>query len=402
MQIKTVGQVTHRIKLLIDGDSDLADLWVQGEVSNFTRASSGHCYFTLKDQDSELRCVMWRSLALRIPWQPQQGDSVCAHGKVSVYERGGAYQFYADLLQQSGIGLRWQQFLDLKDRLEKEGLFDPELKRPLPDRPKRIGVVTSPTGAALRDILRVLQERYPLVDVVLSPSIVQGETAPSSLAQAIRRLDAVGDLDVIIVARGGGSIEDLWAFNSEEVARAVRATHVPVVSGVGHETDFTIIDFVADQRTPTPSAAAAAVVPDIWEIRDQILAMMQRATDLITVHLDTLDGRLTQTKQRLDYFDPLANIANSRQRVSGLVDLGATLIKQRLLLSQTHVEGQRRRLAALNPKSVLERGYAVVQDLATGTRIISTGQTRQEQVVRIHLRDGHLDAQVNDISPVNE
>jgi len=394
--------VTRRVKLLIDSDSDLADLWVQGEVSNFTRASSGHCYFTLKDQDSELRCVMWRSLASRLSWQPHQGDSVYAHGKVSVYERGGAYQFYADLLQQSGIGLRWQQFLELKERLEGEGLFDPDIKRPLPERPKRIGVVTSPTGAALRDILRVLQERYPLVDVVLSPSMVQGETAPASLVQAIRHLDAMSDLDVIIVARGGGSIEDLWAFNSEEVARAVRATHVPVVSGVGHETDLTIIDFVADQRTPTPSAAAAAVVPDIWEIRDQILAMMQRAMDLITARLDTLDSRLTQTKQRLDYFDPLANIATSRQHVSGLVDRGATLIKQRLLLSRTRVEGQRRRLAALNPKLVLERGYAVVQDLATGTRIVSTSQTRQAQTLRIHLHDGHLDTQVNDISGVNE
>ena len=269
MQVRSVTDVTLRIKALIEEDPQLADLWLEGEVSNFRQASSGHCYFTLKDSDGEIRCVMWRGVAARQPWLPDQGDWVEAHGYVSVYERGGAYQFYADILQQSGVGQRWQQFLELKARLEAEGLFDEERKRPLPEWPKRIGVVTSATGAAFRDICNVLGERYPLVEVVLAPSLVQGASAPAAIVSALGALDEQPGIDVIIVARGGGSMEDLWAFNDEGVARAIAACRVPVVTGVGHETDFTIVDFVSDYRAPTPSAAAAAVVPDRYELHAQ-------------------------------------------------------------------------------------------------------------------------------------
>jgi exodeoxyribonuclease VII large subunit len=270
MQPQTVTAITRHIKALLDADDVLADLWVEGEVSNFTRASSGHCYFTLKDSEAELRCVMWRGQVAQQSWLPRQGDWVAAHGYVSVYERGGAYQFYADAWQQGGVGARWQQLMELKARLEAEGLFSPERKRPLPAWPHKIGVVTSPSGAALRDIINVLSGRYPLVEVIVSPSLVQGVEAPDSLARAMRRLGKVSALDVVIIARGGGSAEDLWAFNDEQVVRAVAACPVPVIAGVGHETDYTLTDLVADYRAPTPSAAAAAAVPDARELRERV------------------------------------------------------------------------------------------------------------------------------------
>jgi len=284
MQVRSVTAVTQYIKMLLEADDELDDLWIEGEVSNFTRASSGHCYFTLKDSDCELRCVMWRGQAARLGWRPVAGDGVLAHGYISVYERGGAYQFYVDEIRRGGVGLWWQRFEEVRRRLEAEGLFDPARKRPLPRWPRRIGVVTSPTGAALQDILNVLRARYPLVEVVLSPCMVQGVDAPPSLVRAIERLGEEPEIDVVILARGGGSMEDLWAFNDEAVARAVAACPVPVVTGVGHETDFTIVDFVSDLRTPTPSAAAAAVVPDARELRQQIDMMAQALTDIIIGH----------------------------------------------------------------------------------------------------------------------
>jgi exodeoxyribonuclease VII large subunit len=398
MRVRSVSQITRHIKTLLDCDDELVDVWVEGEVSNFTRASSGHCYFTLKDSDCELRCVMWRSMANRLQWMPQQGDHLMAHGYISVYERGGAYQFYADTLEHDGLGMLWQEFLLLKDALESEGLFAPEHKRPLPPWPRRIGVVTSPTAAAFQDILNVLRARYPLVEVVLSPSLVQGAAAPAALVEAIERLGRRDDIDVVIVARGGGSIEDLWAFNSEQVARALAACSVPVVTGVGHETDFTIVDFVADVRAPTPSAAAAAVVPDMQELRAQLCAMADAVQKLTDDGLTRWRDAMMRHQRTLERCAPERVIAEYRQRLDDMRRGAATLINHRLSLCQAQLRGQSTRLRALSPTSVMARGYAIVQNQQTGIIVQRTRQVALGDAIRVYLADGHLGANVTDIS----
>lgn len=394
MQVKSVTEVTHHIKALIDGDEELDDLWIEGEISNFTRAASGHCYFSLKDSASEIRCVMWRRDARRLSWSPSQGDAVDAHGYVSVYEQRGAYQFYVDTMNQAGMGFRWQQFLELKDRLEGEGLFDEDRKRPLPPWPRRVGVVTSSAGAALRDILNVLRERYPLVEVVLSPSLVQGSGAPEALVSALRRLEKVGDLDVAIIARGGGSIEDLWAFNDERVARAVAAFRVPIVSGVGHETDFTITDFCADRRTPTPSTAAAAVVPDGRELRSQVRGMAQTLTTSVTDRIARWRERLEREKRLLHSHDPRRTLIEERQRVDDLVARARTAVAQSIKTRRMELARQRASLKALHPHLVIKRGYAIVEESISGDRIQSVRQVGRGDLLDIYLQDGTLGTEV--------
>ncbi|MCK4449981.1 MAG: exodeoxyribonuclease VII large subunit, partial [Anaerolineae bacterium] len=249
----TVSQLTGHIRRLIEDDPELSDVWVEGEVSNFSRAFSGHCYFTLKDAGSQIGCVMWRSVAILQDYLPVDGDLVLAYGRVGVYEASGRYQLYVDQIRPAGVGDLYRQFELLKARLEAEGLFAPERKRPLPGFPRCIGVVTSPTAAALRDILNVLGRRYPLAEVLLAPTQVQGDAAPPQIVAALEALNTRDDVDVIIVARGGGSLEDLWAFNDERVTRAIAGSRIPVICGVGHETDFSLVGFAADVRAPTPS-----------------------------------------------------------------------------------------------------------------------------------------------------
>ena len=251
-----VSDLTRYLRELLESDERLQDIWVTGEVSNFSRPASGHVYFTIKDSSASLRCVMWRNAVLRQSFIPRDGEAIDVHGSISIYEAGGQYQLYADLFRQAGEGALYAEFLRRKALLEAEGLFAPERKRPIPARPKRIGIVTSPTGAALQDMLNTLRRRYPLVEVVLAPTPVQGDEAPLSIIKALQDVVRLADPDVIILARGGGSIEDLWAFNDEKLARAIAASPAPVITGVGHETDFTIADFVADLRAPTPTAAA--------------------------------------------------------------------------------------------------------------------------------------------------
>src|SRR5512136_2978956 len=270
----TVGALTRYIREMFEVDYRLQDVWVEGEVSVVSRPSSGHIYFTLKDAAAQIACVMWKSAAPTFGALLVHGGQILAHGKVSVYEPRGSYQLYVDRVQPQGLGDLHAQFELLKARLEAEGLFAPERKRPLPEFPHRIGLVTSPTGAVIRDICNVLARRWPLVEVVLAPTQVQGEDAPPQIVAALdalyRRDDLAHIVDVIIVARGGGSLEDLWAFNDERVARKIAESPVPVVSGVGHETDFTIADFVADVRAPTPSAAAELITPDRAEFEAQL------------------------------------------------------------------------------------------------------------------------------------
>jgi exodeoxyribonuclease VII large subunit len=270
----SVSDITLYLRQLLESDEILRNLWVQGEVSNLSRPVSGHIYFTLKDSTASLRCVIWRSAASRLQFALQNGQTVEAHGAISVYDRDGAYQLYIDTLRPSGEGLLYQQFMRLKAQLEIEGLFDVSRKRPIPERPGRIGLVTSPTGAALQDILNTLRRRCPLVDVFIYPAAVQGEEAPLEIVTALEKINRMAKPDVIILARGGGSLEDLRAFNDERVVRAIVASAAPVITGIGHETDFTLADFAADQRAPTPSGAAELAAPEkgvlwlLWTAND--------------------------------------------------------------------------------------------------------------------------------------
>jgi exodeoxyribonuclease VII large subunit len=401
--IHSVAEVTRRIKNLIDGDEVLGDLWIEGEISDFTQASSGHCYFTLQDSGdgtpAEIRCVIWRSQAWRLTWRPQPGDTVEAHGYISVYERGGAYQFYADTLLQGGVGQRWRAFQALKARLEAEGLFDASRKRPIPHWPKCIGVVTSPSGAALHDILNVLRNRYPLVQVLLSPALVQGIEAPSTIVKAIKTLDEREDVDVVIVARGGGSAEDLWAFNDEEVGRAIIGSRAPVITGIGHETDFTIADFCADLRAPTPSAAAAAAVPDRQELWDELFARMSRLTNLATTYIADRRQRVDALHTRLHREAPLHVLGEFRQRIDDLVRRGWLAIQGQMRLQRTRLGGSRDKLVAMDPRTVLLRGYAVVQNRTTGERIHSIHQLAANGLVDVLFTDGRAGAHIVDIAP---
>ena len=398
MQQKTVTEITRHIKALIDSDLELADIWVVGEISNFTRAASGHCYFSLKDSNAVIACVMWRNVAAALRWTPAPGDLAEAFGSVSVYERGGNYQFYVTALQRGGVGALWQAFEALKARLEAEGLFSPERKRPLPPWPRRIGVVTSPTGAALRDILNVLQQRYPLVEVVLAPSLVQGAEAPASLVRALELLNQEPGIDVIIVARGGGSLEDLWAFNDEQVARAIAASRVPVVSGVGHETDFTIADFVADLRVPTPTAAAVAVVPDGDELRARLIEHMEALTERVATRLEGARDSLVQMGRLLALHSPQRRVMQERQQIDELTRRGREAVSHRLGWLRMELQGQASRLRALNPQYVLARGYAIVQDRETGAYVQSVRKAAVDQTWRVYLSDGQAEARVIAVS----
>jgi len=394
MQVRTVSEITLYIKSLLDENPELADIWITGEISNYKRAASGHCYFTLQDGGAEIRCVMWRQQAARLQWAPQQGDLAEAHGSISVYEHGGVYQLYVDQLARGGVGLRWLQFLQLKERLAAEGLFDVEHKRQPPAWPKRIGVVTSPTGAAIQDILRVIGTRYPLVEVVISPTPVQGDEAPAGIVAAMERLDAASDIDTVILARGGGSIEDLWAFNDERVARAIFASRAPVISGVGHETDLTITDLVADVHTATPSTAAAAAVPDGDELHSSLAERRGRLTELLEARLESERYALSQATRLLRRFDPLQRISEQRQKLDDLMQRATYSLLRRVELQRAHLSERLARMEGLDARRVLARGFAVVQDHASGERIRSIAQLSAGQALAIHLADGGARADI--------
>ncbi len=394
----TVTQLVGQIKTLLEREQALRDLWLQGEVSNFTRAPSGHCYFTLKDQRSVLSCVMWKQDAARLSRLPQNGQLVLAHGYVSLYESQGKVQFYADLLELAGVGQLYQEFERLKARLAAEGLFDPARKRPLPAWPRRIGVVTSPRAAALRDILRTLALRYPAVEVLLAPTLVQGAEAPAQIVAAIELLNGwsagVEALDLIVVARGGGSIEELWAFNDEQVARAIAASALPVVSGVGHETDFTLADFAADLRAPTPTGAAAAAVPDRLELAGQVRSLRGRLALVATQQVAGRRQRLAHSQRLLARLSPSAQIASRRQQVDDLSLAVQRQMRHRLALRRAELAGLQARLASLDPRAVLQRGYAIVQQQPGGQVVTSTQAVAPGDALRIVVADGEFSSVV--------
>ena len=307
--IFSVTSLTNYLREVLETDEILRDVCVRGEISNFSQPRSGHLYFTLKDNDSQLRCVMWKGQTFRLRFNPKDGQSVEAHGAMSFYPAGGQVQLYVDGMQPVGEGQLYQEFLRRKARLEAEGLFAPELKRPIPQFPHHIGVVTSPSGAALQDILNTLRRRLPLARVTLAPTAVQGAEAPAGIVSGLESLNALPDLDLIIIARGGGSIEDLWSFNDEAVAYAIRASRVPVISGVGHETDFTITDFAADLRAPTPTAAAELATPiTSADLAAELLAINQSLVMGLKTRLTSLRQDLLLAENRLQRHSPAQRV----------------------------------------------------------------------------------------------
>jgi exodeoxyribonuclease VII large subunit len=394
--VYTVSQVSAYIKSLFVSDMLLADVWLSGEVSGFTQASSGHCYFTLKDASAILKSVIWRTQA-RGMGLPRNGDAVIVHGAISVYEQGGAYQLYVDHIEPAGVGQLWLEFERLKARLEAEGLFDEARKRPIPARPVRLGVVTSPTAAALRDILRTLSRRYGLVDVILAPASVQGDQAPPAIVAALAALNRWSaqrePLDAIILARGGGSIEELWAFNDERVARAIAASAVPVITGVGHETDFTIADFVADLRAPTPTGAATLATPDGRELSAAFAALAARAARQLGSALADERARVEGLAVRLRRAAPAARLATDRQRVDDLSRRGALAITNTMRQQRARLRGEDLRLTALDPSRVLARGYAIVATV-DGAVVHSVAQVTPGDALRVRVVDGAFAATV--------
>ncbi len=394
MSTFTVTQLVSQIKTLLERQQSLRNVWLQGEISNFTRAPSGHCYFTLKDDRSVLSCVMWRNDAVRLLRLPQNGQQALVHGYVSLYESQGKLQFYADALEMAGVGRLYQEFEALKARLASEGLFDSARKRPLPVWPQRIGLVTSPRAAALRDILRTLAVRFPAVDVLLAPTLVQGAEAPAQIVAAIELLNAwsmgVEPIDLLIVARGGGSIEELWAFNDERVARAIAASTLPVLSGVGHETDFTLADFAADHRAPTPTGAAAAAVPDQLELTGQVRSLRNRQALALAQQIAGRQQRLAHSQRLLARLSPAVQIAGRRQQVDDLSLAMQRQMRHRLALRRAELAGLEARLANLDPRAVLQRGYAIVYQRDSGRIVTSTRAVAAGDALRIVVADGEF------------
>jgi len=388
----SVGDLVRYLRQTVEADYRLQDMWVKGEVSNLSRPGSGHLYFTLKDSEASLRCVMWRSDAVRQHNLPRDGETVEAHGHLGVFESAGQVQLYADTLRPTGEGELFQAFLRLKARLEGEGLFEPERKRRLPAWPARIGIVTSPAAAALRDVIHVLRRRFPLALVILAPTPVQGVEAPAGIVAALQALNRHAETDVILLVRGGGSLEDLAAFNSEEVARAVAASRAPVVSGVGHETDFTIADFVADVRAPTPSVAAELATPDRIELGQAVVGARLLAGRTLAHRLQARRLALRQTQLGLQAAAPRARLANARQRLDEMNLRGLRALQSHLALRAASVRGLAQTLRAVGPPAVLARGYAVVQQQATGAIVRSAGQVRAGEALDIRVHDGTFPA----------
>ncbi|MBK7452496.1 MAG: exodeoxyribonuclease VII large subunit [Anaerolineales bacterium] len=379
----TVSQLTFRIRKLLEGDLEMQDVWVEGEISNLSRPNSGHIYFTLKDKNASLKCMMWKPDAARLRVNLQDGMAVEAHGRLTVYEPQGSYQLAVNLIQPKGEGALYQEFLRLKAMLEVEGLFDPEHKRSIPQFPKKIGIVTSQTGAALRDMLNTIRRRLPLARVILAPSPVQGVDAPPALVKAIQSLNHQNP-EVILLARGGGSIEDLWAFNDERVVRAVANSKAPVISGVGHETDFTLCDFSADLRAPTPTAAAELATPiTILDLSRDLLSARARLNDLTLNLLAEQKTIVSSITARLKYVSPERQLQSEYQHLDEFSRRAFSALTHRIQLQASNVDGISKRLQSLNPQGILSRGYAIITRKDDGAVVSKTSQAHGEMKVRV-------------------
>lgn len=392
----TVSELNQYIKDLIDVNPPLSDVYIKGEISNFKAHSSGHFYFTLKDAQSALRSVMFRSSAQKMTFMPENGMKVIAHGRISVFVRDGTYQLYADSLDPDGVGALYIAFEQLKRKLESEGLFAQEKKKNLPKIPSVVGIVTSPTGAAVRDIIHICRRRFPYAKLVLYPALVQGPDAPASVAAGIAYFNRAHAADVLIVGRGGGSVEDLWAFNTELVARAVAASEIPVISAVGHETDFTICDFVADRRAPTPSAAAEIAVPDTAELKQKFLNIVSREKAVLLQTLERDRQRLLRSSTSRSLRSPMHTVEDRRMAVASLAQRMDPAMGRELEKRKGALAAASGALGALNPMSVLTRGFCAAFSGA-GQLIKSVGQVAAGDEITIQMTDGTADAVVRSV-----
>ncbi|QHT60446.1 exodeoxyribonuclease VII large subunit [Paenibacillus lycopersici] len=438
-RIFSIKEINRYIGMKLESDNLLNDVWLRGEISNFTHHSSGHMYFTLKDKDSRLKCIMFASHNQRLPFMPKEGAKVLARGNIAVYERDGNYQFYCTSMQPDGVGSLYLAYEQLKRKLQDEGLFEPARKRPIPKFPKAIGVITSPTGAAVRDILITLQRRHPSVPVLLFPVSVQGTGAAPAIVRAIETMNRLAEVDVLIIGRGGGSLEELWAFNEESVARGIAASLIPVISAVGHETDFTIADFVADLRAATPTAAAEQAVASVHELQARLGQMEARLVQMLRMRLQGSQERLSRLRRSQVFLNPRKFVLQQAQ----LLDVMQERLRNRMLrlaernrekyrnahaaLNRAHPGGKAalagrelqaisarleagmaagmkerrlqllasmRQLDALSPLKVMSRGYSLVYD-EHGTKLVkSVSDVQPGDLVKVKLSDGQLECQV--------
>lgn len=396
-KIYPVSVINLYVKRILSVDPILSDVMISGEISNFKRHSSGHLYFTLKDAAGAIDAVMFASDARGLRFFPVNGDEVVVRGSVSLYEKTGKYQVYVRSMKKSGSGDLYLAFEQLKQKLEREGLFDPGHKKPIPAFPRKIGIVTSPTGAAIEDIMQISRRRFPGVRLVLYPARVQGEGAAATIVQGIRRLDRIPDVDTIIVARGGGSIEDLWAFNEEITARAIFACRTPVISGVGHETDFTIADFVSDLRAPTPSAAAELSVPAVNEILLKGEGQTLRQHDFLIRYLQTQRSRLSMLERALRLSSPRQKLMDRRLDADRYMQRMQQILRQHLNDHLHQLDKLSQRLEMSSPLHQLERGYAYISD-ENGKTLNRTGSLSVGDRIRVTMSDGSLETRIERIN----
>ena len=396
MELYSVSQINKYIKGLMDGDSILRDVTVSGEISNFKRHSSGHYYFSIKDQGSAISAAMFKWQNRTLNFLPENGMKVLVHGRISVYEPSGQYQIIADSIKPDGVGALYEQYERLKRALERKGYLDPSRKKPIPQFPRKIAVVTSPTGAAIRDILNILGRRYPLAEVEIYPSEVQGENAPAMLAAAICAVNRKADCDVIITGRGGGSMEDLWAFNSVDVIKAIIDSEIPVISAVGHETDFTLSDFVADLRAPTPSAAAELAVPDSDAVLSYLTHFRAKTTAALENRITMYEHRITSVMNTQCMKNPLIFTENKTRQLDEVLSRIDNSMNEQLHSCESDLRECASRLAALNPLSVLARGYAVA--FKDGAPLHSVNHLRCGDHIKIQFQDGSAACRVENTS----
>lgn len=396
-EVLTVSELTRNIKIILE--TAMPVLWVQGEISNFKHHSSGHMYFSLKDAGAQINCVYWAGRNLHLAFRPEDGMQVLVKGRVTVYERRGQYQLEVLQMLPAGIGALQLAFEQLKKKLADEGLFEAVHKRTIPRFPSRIGIITSPTGAAIRDLVSVIQRRWPAAEIILRPTLVQGPEAAQDIAAAIREFNEFGEVDVLIVGRGGGSLEDLWAFNEEVVARAIFDSTIPIISAVGHEVDFTIADFVADLRAPTPSAAAEMVVPEAREVLVQISHQLSRAYRLVHAQIRHGRERLNGLVASYGLRRPLDVLRQHRQTVDELRRRLEAATRQLLERKSDRLQALQTHLQALSYENVLRRGFSIVRDARTRELVTSIQKAFPGQAVDIMLHDGTAGAKVINIQP---
>ena len=393
--IFSVTQIISTLSRIVEQQPQLQNVWVKGQVSNLSRPTSGHIYFTLKDKKNTIRSVLFKGSASRLKFIPRDGDEVLVQGRINIYGASSQYQIIVNDVEPLGIGALQRAFDDLKKRLSDEGLFDPQHKKPLPRYPNKIAVITSETGAAIQDIQKQLRNRYPLAELLLHPTLVQGELAAAQIAQAIKALNTRTDIDVLIVGRGGGSMEDLWAFNEEIVARAIFESNIPIVSAVGHETDFTISDMVADQRSPTPSAAVELVVPDMQELIPQLKAAKERFNHLILQKLQDTHEKLNALQDGLSLTKRKDNINQLSQTIDDLEVAYQKAIIDKIEVDNNQLKSLAAQLNGLSPLATLKRGYSICRTVS-GEIITSSDQINKNEILDVKLSQGSLVCTVND------